>query len=173
MRYSLMTFGIACHDVPQVDQDEERVQKLMDKYLENMAELETREAAVRAEEDSSSDIIPYPEHTDALIGRGCPYYEFSGTRRLLVLIDSEKDRYSQLKDDKFQKTCFSIGVVKKVQESNGRFLQRTERGWKVMDDGDARKKVINLLSYSKNTGLSSIVESSSVSKSRAKRPKLR
>jgi hypothetical protein len=51
---------------------------------------------------------------------------------------SYMDRYVQ--GNKFDKTCISMEVTKAVHQYKGRFLQRSSKGWKIIDDAGAREK---------------------------------
>jgi hypothetical protein len=126
----------------------ETIQKALDRYIQIREDANKREREILADNEQRYGIIVYPAPDDALIGREHPYHDFSRTRRFLEVIDPELERYSQ-SDEKFWKTCISMAVVKKVQEWNGRFLHRTETGWKVFDDNAAREKVINIFRYKK------------------------
>mmetsp|Transcript_99427 Transcript_99427/g.148889 ORF Transcript_99427/g.148889 Transcript_99427/m.148889 type:complete len:96 (-) Transcript_99427:165-452(-) len=46
-------------------------------------------------------------------------------------------------DGRFEKTCCFMDVVKTIQESNGRFIERRPSGWEVVDDTVAREKIAN------------------------------
>ena len=101
---------------------------------------------------SGRTIIEYPGPNDVLLGRGRPFQEYIGNRQFISLVEAERERY-QRTEDKFEKTCISIDIVKKIQDIGGRFLDRTEEGWEVVNDVTAREKASRAFraKYSKET----------------------
>jgi hypothetical protein len=72
--------------------------------------------------EARSGLICYPNLEDALIGRGYPYRIFSGTTRLLQMIDSESERYAQSSDN-FSKTCIAMeGTISDEQRYDLTFV---------------------------------------------------
>jgi hypothetical protein len=140
-----MTYGISCESLIQGTRREE----MLNLYFERREKEGRREQESRANEEALSGLIAYPNPGDGLIGRGHPYHDFSGSRRLFKLIDSESARYGE-SSDRFWKTCVTLDITQRFQESNGRFLQRTKSGWKELDINEARIKVNNLFRYKKN-----------------------
>jgi hypothetical protein len=136
MQYSLMTFGIQCKEMLFAGEGKT---SLHDEYLRRRRERDAIMEDQRFQEEDISGIVQYPERNDVLIGRGRPFHEYNGTRRLIDMIDSELDRYYGA-NDRFVKTCIDIEIVKKIEEANGRFLQRTKSGWKILENVDAREK---------------------------------
>ena len=95
---------------------------------------------------SSSEVvvIPYPQPQDVLVGRGCPYQNFSGNQMLSHIIDTQYlETYRTQPTDRFGRTCLFMDVVKTVQtKMGGRFLERIEnKGWMIVSDKVARDKV--------------------------------
>lgn len=147
-QYSLMSFGIL--GLGPFFGDGPGRQEFIDNFYCRRREEEENDREQMKRQEAASGIVVYPTPgVDVLIGRGRPFHEFSGTRRLLTLIESELGRYS-LDIDQFSKTCLAMEIVKRVQEWNGRFLHRSDKGWEVIDDVAARRKVINLFRYKKN-----------------------
>ena len=162
MQYSLLSFGIHCQGFLEADSGNSshggnsRLQEQGQKYLNERRRIEKEREEQRIAEENATGIILYPNPNDVLIGRGSPYQEYSGNRRHHQLVDSMLDKYNE-SNDRLWKTCVAGDVVKRIQESNGRFLTRTtggdrsstnsengtggfEEGWKVIDDVIARDK---------------------------------
>jgi hypothetical protein len=108
---------------------------------------------VKRQDEERTGIALYPEPDDVLIGRSHPYHIYSGTCRLLDLIESKIDQYYRSTSHKFLKTCIDMEVVKNIKESGGRFLTWTKTGWKILDDTTAREKTANLFRYRYNLSL--------------------
>jgi hypothetical protein len=103
IEYSLLSFGISCQRMMQ-DGDEHK--KLTDWYFQSRADATEKKR--RAEKEPRPDgRVVYPTLDDALIGRGHPFHDVPGTRRLLELVESLMDRYNQ-SDDRFWKTCMGM-----------------------------------------------------------------
>ena len=131
-----------------------------DDYLAKRRRIESDKLQARSnyESASPSNLVNFPRDNDVLIGRGRPYHEYCGTRRLISIIDTQLDRYymkndpedTNNEDSRFWKTCINIEMVKKTKEADGRFLQRTPKGWKILSDTQAREKSANLFRYRYN-----------------------
>ena len=151
--YSLLSFGISCLGMflqEEVTDGSTEIYELIERFYRNRRLEDDKEKERMQQKEATSGIIIYPTpDIDVLIGRGHPYHDYSGTRRLLRLIDSELARYNK-DSDQFYKTCIAMETVTKVKEWNGRFLRRTEKGWIVLDDVTARRKVVNLFRYKKH-----------------------
>jgi len=76
------------------------------------------------------------------VGRGRPYQQFSGNVFLHDLIRRDYvEEYGQPDTGRYQKTCIMVDAMNAMKELGGRFLERTNEGWKVVSDQVARKKV--------------------------------
>ena len=151
MQYSLSTFGIPCKTLLRndnnserhnnLDQEDDPLMQLQSKYIQRRREIERQKTEHRIQQEIGSGIIYYPQPLDVLVGRGRPYQDFAGNRRFGSMIDSQIDQYAKC-DNKFDKTCISMNIVKQVQGYGGRFIERTEDGnaWQVIDDVAAREK---------------------------------
>jgi hypothetical protein len=144
IKHSLLTFGINGGHMFQSargtgDAGEKAKNPNEQSYIQHRREIEKREAEHQAKEEAKSGIFLYPKPFDVLVGRGRPYREYSGNRRLGSLIDEHLERYRI--GDRFQKSCILLDVVKSVHEYKGRFLQKTSGGWVVVAEKVAREKV--------------------------------
>jgi hypothetical protein len=146
MKHSLMSFGIHCGKIFLDKQRESAKQELFHEYIQRRCAEEKTSKRLEAEEESKSGIVRCPKPEDVLIGRGTPYHEHIGNILLAQLVETRLGRYLECMDDSFGKTCISMEVVKSVQESGGRFLQKStgEVGWKVVDYTVARQKASNV-----------------------------
>lgn len=88
-----------------------------------------------------SDLSECPSKYDVLMGRGKPFIGWEGNVRLSKLIRDNTDRYMENKINRVDKTMIAMKIVQIIQISGGRFIQRTECGWKTIDDKVAKAKV--------------------------------
>ena len=157
MEYSLLTFGIHCSEILSSGDGKT---DLHDDYIQRRNEIEFEiDQRIKLEEEKTG-IVEYPTSNDVLIGRGKPYHEYVGTRKLIQIIDSkmaEYYKYDLMKaskanaDDRFWKTCINTDIVAKITEAGGRFLQRIpNKGWKILNQSMAREKTANLFRYRHN-----------------------
>ena len=158
MQYSLLTFGINCSTILSCGEGKT---ELHDDYIERRRRIELElDEKIRLKEIETG-IVEYPTPDDVLIGRGRPYHEYVGTRKLIQLIDSKLVEYykfdstkssSTSTEDRFWKTCINTDIVTKITESGGRFLQRIPNvGWKILSSTVAREKTANLFRYRNNS----------------------
>lgn len=100
-------------------------------------------------------IIPqnkkYMEYSDndVLMGRGGKSNHHPGNERYRAQIDRLQERY-KLTDDKDEKTNMSAELVQHVQSYGGHFLEKDDKGWYVIDDVVARRKVSQALREDKD-----------------------
>ena len=81
-----------------------------------------------------------------LFGRGRPYQNHPGNRRLHSLVELHRDQYLQSK--RFDKNVIAKKIVQIIKQSSGRFLRRAgeeQDYWVVVSDSDAREKVSTIL----------------------------
>jgi hypothetical protein len=152
-----MTFGIPMGAIP-MRSDGSLIDEINQQYLQKRRVIEAGRKQLRLEpppppllsssSSSSSQanqqhsklFIESPGPNDILLGRGRPFQEFSGNQILMELVDAQRSYYQSV-DDRFEKTCLTMGIVKKAKDGGGRFLQRTTEGWEEVDDAIARGKV--------------------------------
>jgi hypothetical protein len=153
IEYSLMTFGAPCGILFQ-KQGHAKRQEIHDGFKRRHAELETMAKKKQLEEETKSRVFLAPNPKDVLIGRGRPYQDFSGNRRLAFLIDANLKRYRE--HSRFEKTCLTMDLVKSVLAYGGRFIERTDLGWKLIDESAAREKISRgfRTKFAKNTAAS-------------------
>jgi hypothetical protein len=137
IEYALMSFGVPRGILFQKEGDAK--QEILNGFKRRNAELERLRKEKRLKEESETGIIVRPSPKDVLIGRGRPYQDFAGNRRLGFLIDTNLKRYREC--SRFEKTCVTIDLVKTVLAYGGRFIERTDAGWKRIDEGAAREKI--------------------------------
>jgi hypothetical protein len=143
VQYSMQAYGITCPLAQSPKDGGSELLELHRRHTERRLLKDRREMQQLLQESEASGIIPYPSPNDVLVGRGVPYQNFAGNRRLNDLIDSKfLANHDPTTIDKFEKTCLYLEVIGTMKESfGGRFLGRTPEGWKVVDDVVARKKV--------------------------------
>jgi hypothetical protein len=135
--YKLMSFGIPSNGLLQ------RVDKgdlsIYEQYIQTSRDRDQRVDKEEEEEEARTGVIPYPNPKDVLIGRGKPYRDLPGNVVWDVAIQGAFERYRAC-STQFEKTCISMDVVKSVQDTGSRFLERDQDGWKLLDDVVSRKK---------------------------------
>jgi hypothetical protein len=122
LRYALHTFGILTKGLIPAEGEQDAKPELIHRYLQTRRDVEKRrEETSAAEEISKTGIIPFPNRHDVLLGRGRPYPESSGNRRLLELVDGEMERYKECKHW-FEKSRVIADVIATVRKSGGFFF---------------------------------------------------
>lgn len=140
--YSLRSFGIR-REVPGAG-DSSRRKHLFLKYLESRKKIE---ADYQQQEDNAihnSGIIPHPLPNDVLVGRGRSFWTFDGNQILNGLLDDYKGRYAE-GDERLDKTIIALEAASRIHDKGGRFLQRTDGGWKLADLVIVREKICQAL----------------------------
>lgn len=92
--------------------------------------------------------LDYGEH-DVLMGRGGKSNHHPGNMKYRAEIERLQEDYKKT-DDKDEKTRISEQLVARVQSYGGNFLEKDERGWYVIDDVVARRKVSQALREDKD-----------------------
>ena len=64
------------------------------------------------------------------------------------IVDLYREQYNEA-HERFEKMCIAANIVKQIQESGSRFLQRTPEGWTIAEDDQARMKIGKALRYTK------------------------
>jgi hypothetical protein len=90
-RYKLLTYGIPA-DILPVDNDGTL---LLDNFKRGIEESRIKELLTHTEKDDKSETVVtvLPTKLDVLLGRGRPYQEHHGNRRLATMIDQYRSRY--------------------------------------------------------------------------------
>lgn len=100
-------------------------------------------------------IIPlkktYLEFTDddVLMGRGGKSNHHKGNTKYRAEIERLQEDYKKT-DDKDEKTSIAAQLVARVQSYGGNFLEKDEKGWYIIDDVVARRKVSQALREDKD-----------------------
>ena len=148
--YALRSFGIPAEDLP-VDT---RSGRLLDNtnyyiYLEERRTFEDELA--RRHATSYADRV-IPTSSDVLLGRGRPFHNHLGNKRLTSLIEQHKARYDEAGTTYGKKNNICEEVVDMVHEAGGRFLRKQDAksqtndeseaaGWEVVGRDLAREKI--------------------------------
>lgn len=90
-----------------------------------------------------------PTEKDVLMGRGGKSNHHRGNIRYRAEIERLQKQYKKT-DDKDEKTNISERLVLDVQSYGGNFLEKDEKGWYVIDDIVARRKVSQALREDKD-----------------------
>jgi hypothetical protein len=88
--------------------------------------------------------VDFPSSNDILLGSGFAYQNFPGNQYFITVIELHEGSYNDAGSDQMKKTAISKQVLKMLQQSGVRFLQRAvneEDGWVQVDDQAARQKV--------------------------------
>lgn len=137
---SLLTFGIDLSDCLTPGEGMLATEKLLS-YMETRRVKEALETQKRNDEAMVSGLIDFPGKFDVLMGRGRPFLGWEGNVRLSKLIHKNADLYMEDKINRVEKTMLAMKIVQIIQLNGGRFIHRTEKGWKVVDDKMAKEKV--------------------------------
>jgi hypothetical protein len=117
--------------------------------LDLMLWLEKRRAELQVENDTDDDFIKFPTLKDVLLGRGLSYQNFPGNQYYISVVEMHMESYNDAGPEQKEKRAISGQVLKMLQQSGARFLQRAdnatdsnvEDGWVQVDDQAARKKI--------------------------------
>lgn len=136
-QYALMTFGITQSLLPFNEQG------VMD-WRNFRNALEKRRVLEDERKLVCGNAIFCPLEFDVLLGRGRPFQEYTGNKRLAVIIDTRRQEYAASK--RGGKTIVCDKIVELIQKSGGRFLKRQDENvhdgvWVEVDNSVARDKV--------------------------------
>ena len=84
-----------------------------------------------------------PEEADVLFGRGRCRKHHPGNKLMHELVNGNRREYQSLGRD--EKTDLTWVVLRKIQETGGRFLRKQDGKWFVVEDEVARQKVSHLM----------------------------
>lgn len=90
-----------------------------------------------------------PTEKDVLMGRGGKSNHHRGNMRYRAEIERLQEQYKKT-DDKDEKTKISERLVSDVQSWGGNFLEKDDKGWYIIDDVVARRKVSQALREDKD-----------------------
>jgi len=143
-RYQLMTFGIPASVLP-VDETTSTI--VMDEVYRFLDGITQRQKAETEASDArqAEGHIEYPTRNDILMGRGRPYQEHHGNRRLNNLIEANWADYEH--GDRQQKMALFNRIVQELKDCGTRFLCKRKKTkdddseWELVDDVKARQKV--------------------------------
>ena len=136
--YFLMTVGIHTQGLIQRVKNGEKPD-FLEQFIRDRRIIDKQLDDAEKQQEQQYQIVLSPNPNDVLIGRGVPYQNFNGNKQWNQLIYENLNRYSVGKQ--FEKTCISMEMVKTIQQKyNGRFLQRSEKGWTILKDSTAREK---------------------------------
>lgn len=139
-RYSLMSFGIVISESFKRGHGL-RSRKQVDAYLKERRRVDATKKAELEAAIARDQIIPYPNPADILMGRSRIWI---GNDHYADLINSCKDKY-QTATERLDKTMIAMEVLQRIQINGGRFLERTDRGWKAIPDSVAKDKISQAL----------------------------
>ena len=140
--YALRSFGIPAGHMPVDDIDGV---ELVNDWFHNVYLEERRiyESRLNDERSKSSWIIPTSH--DCLLGRGRPFQEHVGNKRLASLIDEQRARYAEAGATYGRKNVICEEIVSMIQKAGGRFLKQRSSdpldGWELVGTEIARDKV--------------------------------
>jgi hypothetical protein len=133
--YVLVSFGIPVKAFPiEVDGAVST-----DVLLKQIKRYRMNEEADKAQANGS---ILFPLCNDVLLGRGRPYQEFPGNRRMAELVEEHREVHQS--GSKLEKTALANKITYIIKDPNGRFLKKTEGengDWVEVTDKVAREKV--------------------------------
>eukprot|EP00980_Cylindrotheca_fusiformis_P003412 scaffold758_cov104-Cylindrotheca_fusiformis.AAC.11 len=133
--YSLKTYGIPLHALPIDTNGSFKCSEIFE-YIAHRIEEEEQQTR------HLGDKIMHPLSTDVLLGRGWHQLQHRGNCMLAKIIDAHRETYKVAR--KMDKANLNRQIVQLVQESGGRFLERSklpQGGWVEACDDIARDKV--------------------------------
>jgi hypothetical protein len=132
----LMRFGITKDALP-VDFSGNLEKERYNVYLQERREKEARKPESSSQ---SNKRVELPSIHDVLFGRGRPYQDHPGNKRMASSIDGLRHEYHFA--SRMKKKEISQLVVKATKESRGRFLKRSPslNAWEEVNDSVAREK---------------------------------
>ena len=148
--YALRSFGIPAENLP-LDAWSGRFLDNTNfyKYLEERKAIED-EIVLRQAISYADRIIP--TSNDVLLGRGRPFHNHLGNKRLSTLIEQHKARYDEAGTTYGKKNNICEEVVDLVHEAGGRFLKKQDvsshnngenesSAWEIVGRDMAREKI--------------------------------
>lgn len=120
MKYALYVYGINADRLP-LDSD----RRLNDTDFTKQVERRKAIEEANRQRQAASNIIQFPTRNDVVLGRGRPYQEFPGNKRLRQLVDQYQESYEA--SSKFGKTDIVIKVLQIITTLGGKFLKRESR----------------------------------------------
>jgi hypothetical protein len=133
-QYALLTFGFQVDLLP-VDADGNlRLENLVS-WVGERKKLEAQRKV------DAPNWIEFPLSTDIVLGRGRPYQEHPGNRRLLNTVENYSGSYGE--SGRQEKVNITRSIVQLFKNANSRFLKRhdqPELGWEEVSDDLARDK---------------------------------
>jgi hypothetical protein len=142
--YALCTFGIDMQDLDSGSSGEAFGKEYVEKFLKNRRKLEDEDKVKEQERERATGVILHPSPLDVLCGRGRPYQDFPGNTRVGQMVDDQVPTYLTT-TERLAKTMIANSIVKRVQDSGGRFLTRRTDGWEIADEKVARGKISQAL----------------------------
>ena len=162
--YALRSFGIPADympvdDITGMELDNDWFHNV---YLEERKVYENQLDEARRQ----SDWI-VPTSNDCLLGRGRPFQEHVGNKKLAALIDEQRPRYVEAGQTYGRKNVICEEIVNVVHTSGGRFLKQRSNdpldGWEVVPDEIARDKVSHGFRTAKKTNKTATTKNKSSS----------
>ena len=86
-----------------------------------------------------------PKTNDVLLGRGGRSNHHPGNKRYREEVKNLREWYGSIGDNKEEKTKLSQTLVDRIQENDGRFLEKDSEGWYVVPNVVARRKASQAL----------------------------
>ena len=140
IHYDLMTYGIPTNLLPVTS--EAKIE--LDNHRLWLQQRRNQEEACNRNVDSSDSMVTtlVPGPLDILMGRDKVAREHVGNRRLVQMIEENKQAYDDA-PSKAEKTLLATQMVHMIKESGGRFLKSEDVGWVEADELAARDKITN------------------------------
>ena len=113
-----MGFGIPLNTLP-IDNENNVITEKVSSWMQARFEKE-RGLVIQKAAASTPGFLEFPLSTDVLLGRGRPFQEFPGNRRLAMLVDQHRNQYQS--SDKLGKTAISLDIVRAIKSSGGGVL---------------------------------------------------
>lgn len=144
--YALLTFGMStqdCFTLKEGIMSRQYIETFLTDRRQKEAKIKERELEF---EKPTSRFALYPNPSDVLMGRGKPFREWPGNIRLAKIVALHALRYAEATNERIDKTIIAMQIVHMIENDDaGRFLQRTDDGWEVVEDSVSKEKVSQAL----------------------------
>lgn len=143
VQYSLRSFGIRLPSNIFGNSQGQRNQTSINSYLEERRSIESEFFRQEKQDQVGSVQKPYryPKVQDVLLGRGQPFRDWPGNRRLASIVAADADGYRSAA--RLDKRILALKIVVLIQMT-GQFIERTDHGWVIVNDMVAKEKINQL-----------------------------
>lgn len=157
-QYSLMSYGILVG--PSLTPGKGFLSReAIELYIQERLRVEQQHQEQLQKEMEQDRVIMYPSPKCVLMKHSGRFW--MGNANISALVCAYSDRYRRA-PKRLDKTMIAMEIVQRIQLDGGHFVERSPKGWKIVDDQLAKDKVAQAL-RAKNLGKDSSSSTSSLS----------